>query len=486
MENSATPLSAEEIDVDLLAIGVADGTLGAIQAGGGALGQLATWAAEDEFTGKAGSAVVFPAPSPFKARRVALVGLGKRSPDELRRAAGKAGHLGRSRGATTVALDFHNPNSPDQSSPGLSAGEAAAAIEGFWTGNYRFEKYKPATDRKEPARSLLFVGAADLSLRARSEAILAGQHLARDIINEQPALLYPETLAAEALRLADDQLTVEVWDEHRIHAEGMGGITAVGQGSTRPARFIHLKYSPKGPARRRIALVGKGVTFDSGGLSLKPSDGMQTMRCDMSGSAAVLGVMMAVGRLLPDVEIHGIIGAVENMPSGSCYKLGDVLTMYNGKTVEIHNTDAEGRLVLADCLTYASRLGVEAVIDLATLTGACVVALGDTYTGLFANNDNLATAVLSQADDAGEHVWRMPMPEHYKEKIKAEWGSIKNVGGREGGAITAALFLAEFVEGPAWVHLDIAGPAFFDKPFRHFVAGGSGAMVPTLTRWALS
>lgn len=476
MENSATPLSAEDVDVDLLAIGVTEGALAGLQTAGGALGQLASWAAQDEFTGKAGAAVIYPAPAPYTARRVVLVGLGKRSADELRRAAGKVGHLGRSRGAATVALAFDT----------LTASETAAAIEGFWTGNYRFEKYKPAADRKEAAHSLAFVGSADLSLQGRSGAILAGQTLARDIVNEQPANLYPETLAQEALRLANDRITVEVWDEHRIRAEGMGGITAVGQGSTRPARFIHLRYSPVGTPRRRIALVGKGVTFDSGGLSLKPSDGMQTMRCDMAGSAAVLGVMTAVSQLHPDVEVHGIIGAVENMQSGDCYKLGDILTMYNGKTVEIHNTDAEGRLVLADCLTYASRLGVEAVIDLATLTGACVVALGDTYSGLFANNDALASAVLEQADDAGEHVWRLPMPDHYKDKIKAEWGSIKNVGGREGGAITAALFLAEFVDGPAWVHLDIAGPAFFDKGFRHFVAGGSGAMVPTLTRWVLS
>jgi leucyl aminopeptidase len=211
---------------------------------------------------------------------------------------------------------------------------------------------------------------------------------------------------------------------------------------------------------------------------------MQTMRCDMSGSAAVLGVMQAVRALQPDVEVHGFIGAVENMNSGYSYKLGDVLRMYNGKTVEIHNTDAEGRLVLADCLAYASKLGLDEMVDIATLTGACVVALGDAFVGLFTPNDAVAGELLTAASAAGEPMWRMPMPDYYKEQLKADWGGIKNVGGREGGAITAALFLAEFVENTPWAHLDIAGPAFYERGFRHYAPGGSGSMVQTLTRWA--
>jgi leucyl aminopeptidase len=232
--------------------------------------------------------------------------------------------------------------------------------------------------------------------------------------------------------------------------------------------------------------VGKGVTFDSGGLSLKSSGGMQTMRCDMAGSAAVLGAFKAIKALRPDVEVHGIIGAVENMCAANSYKLGDILTMYNGKTVEVHNTDAEGRLVLADCLTYGSKLGLDYIVDLATLTGACVVALGEYYSGLFTNENELASDLLNAAESSGEGLWRMPLPDFYKEKLKADWGHIKNVGGRSAGSITAALFLSEFVTDTKWAHIDIAGPAFLDKGFRHFSTGGTGAMVESLTEWISS
>jgi leucyl aminopeptidase len=470
---SSVHLSAHP--TDLLAVGVADGALAAtLSALLGELGaDIAKAAQEDELSGKVATAAIYPTHGRISAARLCVVGVGGGSVDELRRAAGKVGHLARSRGARQVTLALGD----------LDAAQLTAVVEGYRVGNYRFDRYKPAADQKAPTDDVTVVGAIDPSALSTALAIADGQALARDLVNEQPAVVHPERLAEVALGLASEQITVDVWDEERIRAAGMGGIIAVGQGSARPPRFIHLTYKPAGTPRRRIAIVGKGVTFDSGGLSLKPSDGMLTMRCDMSGAAAVLGAMLVAGRIQPDVEVHGIIGAVENMMSGNSYKLGDILTMMNGKTVEVHNTDAEGRLVLADCLTFASRLGVESVVDLATLTGACVVALGDTYTGLFTPNEALSSALLGHAQEAGEHLWRMPLPDHYREKIKAEWGHIKNVGGREGGAITAALFLSEFVDGPAWAHLDIAGPAFFDKPFRHFVTGGSGALVPTLARW---
>jgi leucyl aminopeptidase len=211
---------------------------------------------------------------------------------------------------------------------------------------------------------------------------------------------------------------------------------------------------------------------------------MMTMRCDMGGSAVVIGVLRAIASLRPDVEVHGIVGAVENMCGANSFKLGDILKIRNGKTVEVHNTDAEGRLVLADCLSYASELKPDTIIDFATLTGACVVALGEYYTGLFTNDDDLAAQLLSQADDAGEGLWRLPLPEFYKAKLKAEWGDIKNLGGRPAGATTAALFLSEFVEeGIPWAHCDVAGPTFLDKPFRDFATGGTGAMVSTITQW---
>jgi leucyl aminopeptidase len=266
----------------------------------------------------------------------------------------------------------------------------------------------------------------------------------------------------------------------------MNGIIAVGQGSANHPCFIHLHYKPNGTPRKKIALVGKGVTFDAGGLSLKTSGGMLTMRCDMAGAGTVLGVFRSLVELQPDVEVHGLIGAVENMCAANSYKLGDILTMHNGKTVEVHNTDAEGRLVLADCLSYGSNLGVDYMVDLATLTGACVVALGNHYSGLFSNEDDLCTQLQASAGNTGEGIWRMPLPDLYKSLLKAEWGDMKNVGGSAAGSITAALFLSEFVSNTKWAHVDIAGSAFYDSPFHHFEKGGTGAMVETLCDWILS
>ena len=472
---TAATETLDAIQCDLLAVGVREDALSATIAPlTSALGEGLGAAVEgDEFTGKAGSSICYPTFGRMKAGRVLLVGLGQGTVDEVRRAAGMAGNVARTRGLATVALTFG----------ALDAAATRASIEGFGAGNYRFDRYKPEAERKVTASELRFIGDVDLGAARAAQAVLSGQSLARDLVNETPGKLYPETLAEAARALQDAQLRVEVWDESRISEEGMGGIEAVGQGSVRPARFVHMTWTPPGTPRARIALVGKGVTFDSGGLSLKPSASMQTMRCDMGGAAAVIGAMSAIRAIEPDVEVHGIFGAVENMLGPNSYKLGDVLRMYSGKTVEIHNTDAEGRLVLADCLHYASRLKPDAIVDLATLTGAAVVALGESYTALFSADDTLASTLLTHAADAGESFWRMPLPDHYREKLKADWGEIKNVGGREGGAITAALFLSEFVAGAPWAHLDIAGPAFLEKPWRHLVSGGTGAGVATLARW---
>ena len=248
----------------------------------------------------------------------------------------------------------------------------------------------------------------------------------------------------------------------------------------------NLHYKPTGTPRKKIAIVGKGVTFDAGGLSLKSSAGMQTMRCDMAGSGSVLGAFRSLKDIKPDVEVHGLIGAVENMCAANSYKLGDILKMYSGKTVEVHNTDAEGRLVLADCLAYGSKLGVDAMVDLATLTGACVVALGNYYTALFTNSESISSELQDAANNCGEGMWRLPLPDFYKPMLKAEWGDIKNVGGRAAGSIPAALFLSEFVTDTEWAHLDIAGSAFYDNTFQHFVPGATGSMVETLCDWICS
>lgn len=457
------------VSVDLLVLGVAkerlDEDLAALPEAFAA--QLAEAARADDFSGKAGSMAVYPSFGAVSAPRVALAGVGGRSAAELRKAAGKAGYTARERGAASVHL-------------ALGEGASSTEIwESFWAGNYRFDKYKPEASRKAPAAEVELGGAPS----ALARAVVAGQAFARDLVSEPAAVIYPESLAEACRGLAAEGLEVEVWDEVKIKAEGMGGITAVGQGSDNGARFIHMRWVPEGSPRKRIALVGKGVTFDAGGLSIKPTGGMQTMRCDMAGSAAVIGTMKAIAALKPDVEVHGIVGAVENMLGGNAFKLGDILDMYNGKQVEIFNTDAEGRLVLADCLHYACELGVDAVVDIATLTGAAVVALGNDYTALFSKDDELAQTLGRCADAGGELVWRMPLPDAYKDQLKAEWGHFKNVGSRAAGSITAALFLSEFVEGPAWAHLDIAGPSFNEKASGHFAAGGTGCMVPTLTRW---
>jgi len=478
MNIRCTTESATELNCDLLAIGVPKDSVAAAvtsleDAFGGA---LATTLEGDEFKGEPGQTASYPTFGNIGAPRLLLVGIGDGDASGIQAAAGQAGSFARKSGAETVGLALG----------GLDAATTQRAIEAFAVGNYRFDKYKAETDRKARAAELVFVGDADANSFSGAIAVSRGQELARNLVNEPAAAIYPETLADVAQGIAGGSLTVEVWDHKKIAAAGMGGITAVGQGSDRKPRFIHMHYKPAGTPTRKIALVGKGVTFDAGGYSLKPSAGMQTMRCDMAGSAAVIGTMQAIRDIEPNTEVHGIVGAAENLISGGAYKLGDVLTMHNGKTVEIHNTDAEGRLVLADCLSYASKLGVDAIVDLATLTGACVVALGDHYVGMFTQDDPLAESLSSGANDAGEQIWRMPLPSAYKELLKAEWGTIKNVGGRAGGAITAALFLSEFVDGPAWAHLDIAGPAFLDKGHKHIASGGTGTMVRTLTRWLTS
>jgi leucyl aminopeptidase len=265
------------------------------------------------------------------------------------------------------------------------------------------------------------------------------------------------------------------------------GIIAVGQGSTKPGCLIHLRYTPPN-AKDHIALVGKGVTFDAGGLSLKPSNSMQTMRCDMGGAACALGAFGAIAATGVPITVDAFVPSVENMCAANSYKLGDILKYRNGVSVEIHNTDAEGRLILADALTLACEVeGVSRVVDLATLTGAVVVAIGSDFTGLFTHDDDLAEEILGGAASSSELVWRMPLHTPYNRMLKGTWGQIKNVGAREAGSITAALFLEHFVtDDVRWAHLDVAGTAFIDSPVPPYIAGATGQMVRGLTNWAES
>ena len=427
---SADALAATAADLLVLGVptGSLPGALAALDGSPGYNGTLATLVREEEFSARAGSSLHVPSLANIAARRLLLVGTGGGSPAELRQALGIAGFQARLRGARSIAIHLHNATP--------AAGVLRTLIETVAEGNYRFDKYKAEASRKAPLETLTFVGlpaqpaAVELAL-----ASIAGQILCRDLVNEPAAEIYPESLAEVARGLAGEHLSVTVIEEKELREKGMGGISAVGQASVKPPRLIHLTWNPPG-AKGHLALVGKGVTFDSGGLSLKPNDGMLTMRCDMAGAASVIGVMKAISRIRPDIRVDGIVGAVENMPGGNAYKLGDILKFYNGKRAEIHNTDAEGRLVLADCLAYASELKPQAIVDLATLTGAAVVALGDWYTAMFTRSDDLAAQLTGHAAEAGDGIWRLPLADLYRDKLKSDFADLKNVGGRAGGSIT--------------------------------------------------
>jgi len=429
-----------------------------------------------DFSGKKEQIVCTPSFGTTQGDKIIFAGIGTGDENNIRLSARAAGNHARKNGLSHLTLDLH----------GFSHTSALNCIISFAAGNYRFDKYKVSKPKTDGIESLSILGDVDEKVLLHANGLIEGRNFCRDLVNGPPAEIYPETLAQAARDLANDQITVVVWNEDKLKEENMNGIIAVGQGSSNPSRFIHLHYKPKGEARKKIALVGKGVTFDAGGLSLKPSAGMLTMRCDMGGAGTVLGIFRSLVDLQPDVEVHGLIGAVENMCAANSYKLGDILTMKNGKTVEVHNTDAEGRLVMADCLAYGSDLGVDYMLDIATLTGACVVALGNFYTALFSNEEDLCAQLISSANHTGEGLWRMPLPDFYKPMLKAEWGDIKNVGGRAAGSITAGLFLSEFVTNTKWAHLDIAGSAFYNSPFQHLENGGTGSMVETLYHWIAS
>ena len=310
-------------------------------------------------------------------------------------------------------------------------------------------------------------------------------NLTRRLVNEHPEQMYPESFTAEAVQVASDLgLAITVLDEEQIQAEKMGSLYGVAKGSDRPPRVVSIEYKGGAADDETLAIVGKGVTFDSGGLSIKSSEGMITMKCDMAGAATVLGAMQAIAQLKLPVNVTGYMGLVENMISGSSYKLGDILTARNGVTIEVQNTDAEGRLVLADVLSYAVDQGADRIIDLATLTGACVVALGEDVTGVFSNDQAWCDSLLAAAKTVGEDAWQLPTFDFYSELLKSDVADCRNIGGRWGGAITAAKFLEKFVAETPWIHLDIAGPSFggSNKPQRE--GGATGCMVRTLVETA--
>jgi leucyl aminopeptidase len=435
------------------------------------------------FRGREGQANVLPLQGPRR-QAIALVGLGAEARldlDAWRRAAGHARHLAAAVGAGRVAIAF--------GAHPVDSTHFAAVVEGFQLAGYRFGKYKSENETPVDVTELVLVAAdppAEKTLTAlwgSVDVMLAGVTLARDLVNEPAAVKTPTYLANLAKELGKEAgIDVEVWDPKRIAAEKLAGLVAVARGSNEEPRFLRLRYKGKG-AKRRIALVGKGITFDSGGLSLKPAKSMETMKCDMAGAAAVLGTMMALGRLGLAVDVDAFIPITENLPGGKAQKPGDVIRFRNGKTVEVLNTDAEGRLVLADALTLAADTKPDAIIDLATLTGACMVALGTQVAGLFANDQALADRLLAVATETGESLWQLPLVTEYKDDIKSAVADLKNIGGGHAGSITAALFLQEFVGTTPWVHLDIAGPAFLEKALAYAPKGGTGFGVRTLLRY---
>ncbi|MFQ6538327.1 MULTISPECIES: leucyl aminopeptidase [Aphanothece] len=373
---------------------------------------------------------------------------------------------------------------------GLEAGLAARAMaEAVRLGLYDDQRFKGEPQPKpQPDRvSLIGLPAAAAGALASVDATCAGVELARQLVAAPPNVATPQHLADTAAAIAAAHgLDLKVLERADCEALGMGAYLGVAQGSDLPPKFIHLIYRPEGVASRRVALVGKGLTFDSGGYNLKTAGSqIEMMKYDMGGSAAVLGAARAIGQLRPaGVEVHVIVASCENMISGGAVHPGDIVTASNGKTIEINNTDAEGRLTLADALVYACRLEPDAIVDLATLTGACVIALGEEMAGLWSNHDQLAQALVDAGRSGGEDLWRMPLRPSYKKGLKSSYADLKNTGPRPGGSITAALFLQDFVtKGLPWAHLDIAGTVWSDKGRGVDPAGATGFGVRTLVQW---
>ncbi|MBT8166224.1 MAG: leucyl aminopeptidase [Acidimicrobiia bacterium] len=441
----------------------------------GELGDFLTdYLDELDFQGKPGSVASLPVRDRLSFKRLVLVGVGTDpDPEQIRQGAGAAGKL--ITRDESVATTIHQLDGP---------GSVLAALEGFLLSQYRFDKYRTEKKPSKLERILLIdADEAEIApLADRARVIADAVNLARDLINEPPAAKSPNTLVEVARQIATTgDLDVTVYGPDQFEAERFGGLIGVAAGSHEPAAMIVLRHEPADP-KGFIAIVGKGIVFDSGGLSLKPPSGMETMKTDMSGAAVVLATMQAIAALDVPVRVVGVTPVTENMPGGGAQRPGDVLTPRNGTTVEVLNTDAEGRLVLADALSLVAEEEPDLIVDAATLTGACPVALGEKIAGLWGNTDEAIDRVKAAASDAGEAVWHMPLPGYYRKNIDSDVADIKNTGTRYGGSINAALFLKEFVGEVPWAHLDIAGPARWPDDEHYQVKGGSGFGVRTLVK----
>lgn len=446
--------------------------------------QLLPLVESGDFKGKEGESTVVYLGRGVGSKRLLLVGLGEKKKATLevfRRASATGAKRSRSLKARTIA--FEVPAHLQEQKDSLFA-----FAEGAFLSLYHYDKYLTKDKEKPNPEELIFcslessVATIAPQILVRAQTLCEATFLARDLQNAPANEIYPETLAKAAKDSADKNgYSITILDEFEVKELGMGGIVGVSQGSARPPRFIILEYGNH--AKKPVVLVGKGVTFDTGGISIKPAASMAEMKMDMSGAAAVIGTFEAVSRLRLPVHIVGLIPAVENMPSGTSMRPGDILKHFNGKTSEVDNTDAEGRLILADALAYADKYKPSAVIDLATLTGACVVALGHYATGMMGNDDTLMKTLKIAGEKTYERVWRLPMFDEYEKLIKSDVADVKNVGGRWGGAITAAWFLKKFIGDYKWTHLDIAGTAILEENLDYAPRGGSGVGVRLLTEF---
>ncbi len=438
---------------------------------------------KEKFEGKFGS--LYQLPLPESGKKIIVAGLGKQSEFNYTKIRDLTAKIVR----TCISAKNVNKIVSILHGAGIAGlcpeGCAQMITEGAISGTYSFDKYK-SEKQENNIEEFIIAEIDDAKFEKASEGVRKGivvgnaVNRARNLINESSQYLYPETLANYAVENSGVKTTV--YNKEQVKEMGMNAFLAVGQGSVHEPKLIHMEYKPQN-AKKKIAIVGKGITFDAGGLDLKPPLSMLTMRDDMSGAAAVISTMKAISELKPDVELHAVVAACENMPSGSAYKPGDVIIAKTGRSIEIDNTDAEGRVTLADALAYAEELGVDEIIDIATLTGACMVALGTVSSGIMGNDDDKIKSFIETANKAGERFWQLPMFEEYGDSLKSDMADTKNTGGRNGGASAAGIFLSKFIKNTLWIHLDIAGTAFLDKPNSEGIKNATGVGIRSLIKY---
>ncbi len=455
---------------------------------------IVQYAEAEGFEGGAGEWLCVPILDGVKTRKIALIGLGEKSSldeDAFRKLGGCLAKRIRETKAKTICVMWETVPAT------IGARETMRAlVEGVRLGSYVFHQYhaeQAAKSKKHLPKSLtIFVSSASMLVpmekgRDEAEAMVAGTILARDLVNTTSADLYPLAMAEAAKEVAgmSKNISIKILDKARMERLKMGAALSVARGSQHEPVGVHMTYQTKSAKAKKIAIIGKAVTFDSGGLSLKPADGMMTMKMDMAGGAAVIGLFRALAQLEVDAEVHGIFLAVENMPSGNAYRPGDVVTAMDGTTIEILNTDAEGRVVLADAICYAKTLEPDIIIDLATLTGACIVALGEEIAGILGTDRKLISKLITAGQSTGEPLWELPLFLSYEDHVKSKIAIIKNIGARgQAGTIAGAMFLKRFVGDTPWAHLDIAGPAYAEREARpDSPVGGTGFGVRLLLRY---